>query len=245
MVFAALSAREEIARSGVAAGGSLETTPASVLKKVWLACELLALFCAAPVGMHYIIRHEKIPIFVALLPVLVFALVMLLWDRTFLMRRELARGFSWKQALSIFLLLALGGGAATYWVMTVHPSWFLEFPRERPERFRQIMLLYPIFSVAAQELVYRTFYFHRYGVLFGKQAWLAVLVNGGLFGFAHIVVGSQFAIIATFFGGLLLALRYLGTRSFWAVFIEHTLWGWLIFTIGLGKFFFTGVSNLR
>ncbi len=170
---------------------------------------------------------------------------MLLIDRTFLMRRELSRFFSWRQAVSILLLLAIGGGAATYWILTYHPSWFLEFPRERPERYRQIMMLYPIFSVAAQEFVYRTFYFHRYGALFGTWSWLAVIVNGILFGFAHIVVGSEFAIVATAFGGLLLALRYLSTRSFWAVFVEHTLWGWLIFTIGLGKFFFTGVSNVR
>ncbi len=54
-------------RSGVAAGGSLETTPASPLKKLWLIVELLVLFCAAPVAMHHVIRHEKIPIFVALL----------------------------------------------------------------------------------------------------------------------------------------------------------------------------------
>ncbi len=58
-------------------------------------------------------------------------------------------------------------------------------------------------------------------------------------------MGSQFAIIATTLGGLVLAARYAQTRSFWAVFIEHTIWGWLIFTVGLGRFFFTGVSNVR
>jgi hypothetical protein len=42
---------------------------------------------------------------------------------------------------------------------------------------------------------------------------------------------------------MLLAYRYEATRSFWAVWIEHTLWGWLVFTIGLGGYFFTGVSN--
>ncbi len=94
------------------------------------------------------------------------------------------------------------------------------------------MLLYPLISVAAQELVYRTFYFHRYGPLFGEQRWLGILLNGLLFGFAHIVVGTQFAIAATCASGLLFALRYSATRSFWAVFVEHTLWGWLVFTVG-------------
>ncbi len=108
----------------------------------------------------------------------------------------------------------------------------------------RIMIAYPIFSVAAQELLYRSFFFHRYGPLFGSHAWLIVIVNGLLFGYAHIVMNSMFAIAATAMGGLILAARYAVTRSFWAVFIEHTLWGWLVFTIGLGRYFFTGVSNL-
>jgi hypothetical protein len=42
--------------------------------------------------------------------------------------------------------------------------------------------------------------------------------------------------------GLLFALRYALTRSFWAVYLEHALWGALVFTVGLGRFFFTGVG---
>jgi membrane protease YdiL (CAAX protease family) len=93
-------------------------------------------------------------------------------------------------------------------------------------------------------LLYRSFYFHRFGPHFGSQRWLGVILNGLLFGFAHIVMESTFAILATAAGGLLLAVRYAMTRSYWAVFIEHTIWGWLVFTIGLGRFFFTGVSNV-
>jgi hypothetical protein len=44
--------------------------------------------------------------------------------------------------------------------------------------------------------------------------------------------------------GALFAWRYAMTRSFWAVFIEHTLWGALVFTVGLGRYFFTGVGVL-
>jgi membrane protease YdiL (CAAX protease family) len=110
--------------------------------------------------------------------------------------------------------------------------------------YQHIMVGYPLASVAAQELVYRTFYFHRYGPLFGGQRWLAIVLNGLLFGFAHIVIGTWFAILATTVSGVILAARYAATCSYWAVFIEHTIWGWLIFTIGLGRFFFTGVANV-
>ena len=59
------------------------------------------------------------------------------------------------------------------------------------------MLLYPLMSVAVQELVYRTFYFHRYGVLFGDAWWLAILLNGVLFGLGHIVIGTPLAVYGT------------------------------------------------
>ncbi len=45
------------------------------------------------------------------------------------------------------------------------------------------------------------------------------------------------------FGGMQFARRSYKTKSFWAVWFEHTLWGWLIFTVGLGDYFFTGVRN--
>lgn len=228
-----------------------------LIVRLWLVVEMALLFLAAPLVMTWLVHGErvpllsdyippgtKIPIFVALLPVLAIAALLLLADPTFRLRDELRRGLGWRNALSIIVIFLLMGGAATWWVQTYHPGWFLEFPTNRPETYRKIMIAYPIFSVAAQELLYRPFFFHRYGPLFGAHAWLIVIVNGLLFGYAHIVMGSAFAIAATAMGGLILAARYAMTRSFWAVFIEHTLWGWLVFTIGLGRYFFTGVSNV-
>jgi hypothetical protein len=224
---------------------------------LWLVIEMALLFGLAPIVMSWIVHGEripllseyippgtKIPIFVVLLPVLCIAAFLLLIDPAFRLRDELRRGLGWRNALSIVLIFLIVGGAATWWIKTYHPSWFLEFPTNRPETYARIMIAYPLFSVAAQELLYRSFFFHRYGPLFGSHAWLIVIVNGLLFGYAHIVMDSMFAIAATALGGMILAARYAMTRSFWAVFIEHTLWGWLIFTIGLGRYFFTGVSNV-
>ena len=107
-----------------------------------------------------------------------------------------------------------------------------------------VMVLYPVLSVVAQELVFRTFFFHRYGPLFRDAKWLAVLTNGAVFGFGHIIFGNIIAVFGSMVVGFLLAYRYYHTRSFWAVWLEHTLYGCLVFTVGLGGFFFTGVSNL-
>ena len=226
------------------AGGTLSIPQLSTPARGWRIVEMALLYGAAPFAVDRAVHGDGIPVFIALLPVLAIILMFLVIDRTFSLRRELSRGFSLAQLGSILAVFAIGGGIIATYVAEYHPAWFLEFPRERPETYMRIMLLYPLMSVAVQELVYRTFFFHRYGVLFGSAWWLAILLNGVLFGIGHMVIGTPLAIYGTMLTGTLFAWRYAMTRSFWAVFIEHTLWGALVFTVGLGRFFFTGVGIL-
>jgi hypothetical protein len=211
---------------------------------VWLVAELTLLFIAAPLVMHAAVHQGRIPLFIALLPILGIVLATLLADRTFSLKTELARGVSWRSLLSILIVFSVGALGIWAWLQETHPDWLFEFPRNRPQLWMMVMLAYPIVSVATQEIVYRTFFFHRYGPLFGHRTGLAIASNAVLFGFAHIVIGQPCAVVATVLGGCLFAARYNETRSFWAVFLEHTLWGAPAFTIGLGRYFFTGVSNV-
>jgi hypothetical protein len=226
------------------AGGTLVTREPSPARRLWLTAEMALIYLGAPLAVWSAVHDHRLPVFIALLPVLAVVLAYLLADPTFSVRRELTRGFGWPSLAAILAVFLLGGGAVALYVAHYHPAWFLEFPRNRPETYGLIMLLYPPMSVAAQELVYRTFYFHRYGALFGGAAWVAILLNGALFGFGHIVIGTELAMLGTMATGTLFAIRYAATRSFWAVFLEHTLWGALVFTVGLGRFFFAGVGIL-
>lgn len=228
----------------VAAGGTLIRRPLTGARVAWLVTELALLFIAAPLAMHAAVHQARIPLFVALLPILGIVLTILLADRTFSLKAELARSIPWRTLLSILVVFAVGALGVWAWLKEAHPGWLFEFPRNRPDLWLTVMLAYPVVSVATQEIVYRTFFFHRYGPLFGPRAGLAIAANGVLFGFAHIVIGQPFAVVATILGGCLFAARYQETRSFWAVFVEHTLWGAFIFTIGLGRYFFTGISNV-
>ncbi len=229
---------------GLVAAGTVIWVPAAPRRRLWLAAELVLLFVGAPLAIYYAVHGAKVPVFLALVPVLVFAIVALAADSTFRLKGELRRGFGWHTGVTILLVFLVFGGGLSYWIAENRPHWFLEFPQNRPKTYWRIMLLYPLASVAAQELVYRSFYFHRYGPLFGSWVWLGIILNGFLFGFCHIVMDSGFAVAATTIGGLVLAIRYAMCTSYWAVFIEHTLWGWLVFTVGLGRFFFTGISNV-
>lgn len=226
----------------LSAGGTLSMRPLTLARRLWLPIEMALIYLGVPFLVEAAVHGYRLPVFIALLPVLAIILVLLLIDPTFSLRRELSRGFSLLTLVSMLVVFLIGGGAVAYYVAHFHPDWFLEFPRNRPDTYWTIMLLYPLMSVPPQELVYRTFFFHRYGAMFGRAWWLAILLNAGLFGFGHIVVGTEIAMLGTMATGVLFALRYALTRSFWTVYLEHTLWGALVFTVGLGRYFFTGVG---
>jgi membrane protease YdiL (CAAX protease family) len=231
----------------LAAGGSLPRAPEiaapSAVRRLQLAGEIAILFVLLPLVVLHVVVEHRIGLLVVLPPLLAVFVLLLLVDPTFRLADELKRGFAPGEALSILLLFLLAGGALAGLVAELMPRQFLAMPRNRPEVWGKILLAYPLLSVAAQELVYRTFFFHRYGPLFNGHRGLLIVVNGLLFGFGHVLFGNWIAVLGTAAAGMLLAYRYEATRSFWAVWIEHTLWGWLVFTIGLGGYFFTGVSN--
>ena len=224
------------------AGGTLSLRELTLARRLWLTVEMALIYLGAPLVVEAAVHGYRLPLFIALLPVFAIVLLFLLIDPTFSVRRELSRGFGAATLASILGVFLLGAGAVAIWVAHYHPDWFLEFPRNRPDTYWTIMLLYPLMSAAPQELIYRTFFFHRYGALFGRAWGFAIALNAVLFGFGHIVVGTEVAVIGTMATGALFAVRYALTRSFWAVYLEHTLWGALVFTVGLGRFFFAGVG---
>jgi uncharacterized protein len=121
------------------------------------------------------------------------------------------------------------------------PHFFLGLPRQRPLFWALIMVLYPLLSVWPQEMLYRSLLFHRYRALFGRDIVL-VLVSAAAFGFAHVIFLNWIAIAMTAAGGFLFARDYARHRSLPLTCLEHSLYGCLIFTVGLGRFFYTGAA---
>lgn len=114
---------------------------------------------------------------------------------------------------------------------------FLNFPRSHFFVWLLIMILYPILSAFPQEIIYRSFFFKRYGNLF-KNKKILIFVNAFLFSFAHIIYLNPIVIIFTFIGGLIIAESYSKHNSLIKASIEHGLYGDIVFTSGLGTYFY-------
>ena len=99
------------------------------------------------------------------------------------------------------------------------------------------MVLYPI-SAYAQEIAFRTFFFHRYAVLFPRPA-TRVIASGLIFGWAHVAVNNVTGILLATTAGLAIAVTYERRRSTLLVTLEHALYGDLAFTAGLGALFYS------
>lgn len=212
--------------------------------RAWLFIEMMAIFISAPLIVYELAYTYRFPLLEVLLPLAIPFILFLFIDRSFSWLQLLKTWFSLKVALEIIFLFLILGGLLSYWAWESAPSRFLYFPNARFDLWLMIMVLYPLVSVTTQEIVYRVFFFHRYGDLFGNQRLVAILFSSCLFAFSHIIFQSWVSIAISFVGGLLFAYRYDKSRSFWAVFIEHSLYGNLIFTVGLGRYFFTGVANV-
>jgi hypothetical protein len=102
-----------------------------------------------------------------------------------------------------------------------------------------VMMLYPLLSVVPQEFLFRIYFMQRYRPLFGEGA-LMLWVNALVFGWAHIFFLNPIAPLLSVIAGLLLADTWRRTRSLRAVWLEHALYGQIVFTCGLGWFFFHG-----
>ncbi len=151
--------------------------------------------------------------------------------------RELARRHQTGAVLRRFLIL---GALLTLFVRFAMPAEFLYLPRHHPALWLAIMLLYPLLSVWPQEVIFRRFFFTRYQNIFGKAG--PVATSALAFGFAHIIFLNWVAVAMTLAGGAIFAADYNRTRSLGLACLEHSLYGCLIFTIGLGRYFYTGAA---
>ncbi|WP_054532491.1 CPBP family intramembrane glutamic endopeptidase [Herpetosiphon geysericola] len=206
------------------------------MRQWWLWVELLALFGGVPLVLRFAVPASW---WFGVLGLA--ALGSWFWLR----RRGVPIGL-WQGRLNprekhnLWRLIRRFGLASLLAVLLVllwQPANLFNLPRQQPWAWLLLVLAYPIVSVYIQELVFRGLFFERYRDLLSAN-WL-LLLNAVVFGWAHIIFRNPYAVILTIIGGWLFADTYRKTRSLRLVCLEHALYGNLMFTVGLGHYFFS------
>jgi membrane protease YdiL (CAAX protease family) len=214
--------------SGLSAGGA-----------VLLGLEFFVLYVAIPTAAAVNVQVFRYLLFPSLIGGSLLLGVVLWRDRTFDRRQLLnARALSawWWRVLALVGLFAVALWGAMAWL---DPSSLLYLPRERPALWVMICVFYPLFSVYPQEVIFRTWLFHRYRALM-PRVWVRVAASTLAFGYAHVMFQSWLSVALTMVGGFVFARTYVRSRSTLVAAVEHGLYGVVIFTVGLGRYFYLG-----
>ncbi len=156
--------------------------------------------------------------------------------------KVLAVDFSAQELYDVLKRFFMIGSVMILFVLLYEPERFLALPIAKPWQWLAVILFYPLFSAFVQELLFRNFFFHRYEKLFKGRYLSLIVTNALVFAYVHVVFENWIAVIFTFFGGFLFAHTYLKSRSTLLTAIEHSLYGDLLYTIGLGYYFYHGAN---
>ncbi len=211
----------------------------SPVRRVYLALELAVVFVGFPVYLYFIRMEFREWIIPTLLATAGVCLVVLLRDPHFDRRRLWNRSDFGRHLRRSVLVFLPAAGLLTLAVLFLVPERFLQLPKERPGLWVLVLVLYPLLSVYPQEIIFRTFFFHRYAALLPRPSTL-IFASGLVFGLAHLFFGNWLAPLLTTLGGFLFASTYQRSDSTLQAFLEHSLWGDFLFTVGLGWYFYGG-----
>jgi uncharacterized protein len=210
-------------------------TPAhAIARRRYLFVEYVALFFGVPFGLWLMNDVARV---IPLLVGATIACLILLWRDPTFVRSELWSSDKVKDGLGRMLLVwAILCGTLALQVWYFRPDWWLNLPRNNLWLWLTILAAYPIVSVIPQNIIFRAFVFHRYKDLFGHSGWNMIWASAAAFCAAHVIFHNWLALSLTAIAGLVIATTYDRHRSVMLATIEHSLYGGVIFTIGLGQF---------
>lgn len=199
--------------------------------KLFLASEFFLLFVLLPISL-------AIPFSIWAKAGLVLAgFIYILWQLKkseniqFRIKKNIDFKSFWRRIGVTFSMVVI---ATVSFVYLTEPAALFYVPLHNPGLFLMILLVYSIFSVWPQEIIYRTFFFERYALLFQNKT-LFIFINAIIFSLAHLFFRNTLVLILTFIGGIIFGFTYLKYRSTTAVSIEHAIYGNWLFTVGMGQ----------
>ena len=199
---------------------------ANPLKKL----EFFFIFLIIPSTIFFL--DSSIIIFLTLYLVSILSLVILYFDKTFLFT-SLKKKIDWKFVIIFsFIFFFLG----FFYVLLIDKNLLFIFPKTNFKLWLIVIFIYPFLSVIPQELVYRVFFFQRYFPNINRF-YFPVFLNLVVFAYGHLVFSNMHAIIITAIVSPIFTYAYL-KKSFLTCVVLHSFGGQIIFTLGLGKYFY-------
>ncbi|MFN3260897.1 MAG: CPBP family intramembrane glutamic endopeptidase [Pikeienuella sp.] len=215
------------------------TAFAAAPSRARLWAEFIALFVGLPLLMAA--TFGLYPLFPVLLGLAGLACLLLHFSPAWRWRKLLQGPVlgEWR----LILLFSAATAAVSYAViMQAAPQRFLSLPTWNTGLWLAIMALYPLLSALPQELIYRSLFFERYGALFPSK-WAAIAANGAAFALGHLFFGHWVTIVMTGIGGAVMGWAYLRNGSLGLAWVIHSLAGQILFTFGLGIYFYHGAAG--
>ena len=192
--------------------------------------EFFFIFFILPSAIFFL--DSSIIVFLTLYLVFTLSIVILYFDKSFSFT-SLRKKVDWKFII-IFSLIFLS--LSFFYVILVDKDLLFIFPKTNFELWLLVILIYPFLSVIPQEIVYRVFFFQRYFPN-ERSFYFLTLLNMIVFSYGHIVFNNVHAILITAIVSPIFTYAYL-KKSFFTCIVIHALGGQIIFTLGLGKYFF-------
>ena len=192
--------------------------------------EFFFIFFILPSAIFFL--DSSVIVFLTLYLVFTLSIVILYFDKSFSFT-SLRKKVDWKFII-IFSIIFLSLGF--FYVILVDKDLLFIFPKSNFELWLLVILIYPFLSVIPQEIVYRVFFFQRYFPN-KRSFYFLTLLNMIVFSYGHIVFNNVHAILITAIVSPIFTYAYL-KKSFFTCIVLHALGGQIIFTLGLGKYFF-------
>ena len=207
---------------------------ANTIKKK-LKIEFLVIYFLIPlmvIFINFFFSEQKIFVFLPLF--LVFFLSLYLLKKTPSFSFDfLKKETEWKFFFLVSLIFIVSG---FFYTIILDSNLLFNLPKNYFFIWVAVMLFYPVLSVIPQEIIFRVLFFERYSCLF-KNQFLYVILNSIIFAYIHLVFQNFHAFFITLITSPIFAYAYLN-KSFKTCFLTHTVGGQLVFTYGLGEYFY-------
>src|SRR5262245_7164954 len=209
-------------------------------QRIPLLAEFIVLFLIVPAALSLLTATgREIPVIPMLIAIGALVTLHLVRTAPAQLRAVLVAPLRRGELRRIGCQLALGAVVLAACVLAVQPERLMQLPPRQLRDWALLLGLYPLLSVLPQELLFRAFFFHRYASLWGNAA-APVLASALAFGLAHLFYWHWLSVGLATLGGLLFSWTFARTGSLLLVVLEHSAYGVLVFTLGLGRFFHLG-----